>query len=73
MKWFLLSLVTDSRGRSDEMAILSILGVVTFIGLEVFSVVVGHHVFEPDRFGIGLGSAIAAASIGMGLKSRFGE
>ncbi|MCF3945322.1 hypothetical protein AiwAL_04605 [Acidiphilium sp. AL] len=73
MKPFLLSLVSDSKGRSDEMAMLSILGVLTFIGLEAFSVILRHQPFEPDRFGMGLGSAIGAAAIGMGLKSRLGE
>lgn len=73
MKHFLIGLVSDAKGRSDEMALLSIIGVLVFIGLEVFSVVWRHQPFEPDGFGMGLGSAIGAAAVGMGLKSHFGE
>lgn len=73
MNSFIWNLVSDADGKADEMALLSIFGVLTFIGLELFVVIVRHQMFQPDRFGLGLGSAIAAASIGMGLKSRFGE
>ncbi|MGC9269012.1 hypothetical protein [Acidiphilium sp.] len=72
MKRFFFELVSDANGRSDEMAVLSIIGVLTFIGLELFTVLVRHQQFEPERFGMGLGSAIAAGAIGMGLSSRFG-
>jgi hypothetical protein len=72
MKKFLCELVSDSNGRSDELAVLSILGVVSFIGLEVFTVLVRHQQFDPERFGMGLGSAIAAGAIGMGLANRYG-
>lgn len=72
MKVFLVQLLTDSEGRSDELALLAILGVLTFIGLEIFAVVIRHQLFLPEQFGLGLGSALAAASVGMGIKSRCG-
>jgi hypothetical protein len=72
MKRILFEMITDANGRADELALLSIMGVLSFIGLELFSVLVRHQGFEPERFGMGLGSAIAAGAIGMGLNSRFG-
>jgi hypothetical protein len=72
MKRILAELISDSNGRADELAVLSIIGVLSFIGLELFAVLVRHQAFEPERFGMGLGSAIAAGAIGMGLSSRFG-
>lgn len=72
MRAFLAQLLTDSEGRSDELAILAILGVLTFIGLEIFTVVIRHQLFAPEQFGVGLGSTLAATSVGMGIKSRCG-
>lgn len=71
MRRFLKELLTDAQGRADEMALLTILGLVSFIGLEIFAVVVRHQRFDAGGYGMGLGSAIGAATIGMGLKSRF--
>lgn len=73
MKRFLFDLVADAEGRSDEMALLSILGVLAYIGLGIFAVVVRHQPFSPEQFGMGLGSAIAAGAVGMGLKRRLGD
>lgn len=72
MKRFINELLTDAGGRSDELALLAILGVLTFIGLEIFAVIVRHQPFAPEQFGVGLGSALAAASVGMGFKTRCG-
>lgn len=73
MKEFFLGLISDGDGRSDEMAVLSIIGVATFIGLEIFSVVLRRQPFIPDQFGLGFGSVIGTAALGMGLKSRLGK
>lgn len=43
MKAFLLGLVSDVQGRSDEMALLAILGMLTFLGLQIFVVVIRHQ------------------------------
>ena len=72
MKKFLVGLVSDVQGRSDEMALLAILGVLTFLGLQIFAVVVRQQHFEPEAFGLGFGAAIGAAATGMGLKSHLG-
>lgn len=72
MKHFCLALVSDATGRADAMALMSIAGMISFIGLELFAVIIRHQMFEPERFGMGLGSALAAGAIGMGLKTRFG-
>ncbi len=72
MRRILFEMISDANGRADELALLSIVGVLSFIGLELFSVLIRHQSFEPEQFGMGLGSAIAAGAIGMGLSSRFG-
>ena len=66
-------LFTDPEQRhSDEMAVLSILGVLGYIALSVYSVVAQGHQFDPQAYGIGLGAAIGAAAAGMGLKAKLG-
>ncbi len=63
--------MTDSDGRhADEMALLAVLGVLTFLGLAVYAVVWKGQVFDPQGFGAGLGLAIGAAAAGMGLKAK---
>lgn len=65
------SLIADPENRhSDEMALLSILGVLTYIGLAVYAVVVKGQAFDWQGYGMGLGAAIGAAAAGMGLKCK---
>lgn len=71
MKAWLAALLTDANNRADEMAVLTILGVLTFLGLSIYSVVVRGQTFDPSSYGTGLASALGAASIGMGLKARW--
>lgn len=66
---FLRQLFVGTDGAADEMAVLSVLGVLTFLGLSIYDAVHNHR-FDPQAFGIGLGSAIGAAALGMGFKSR---
>lgn len=71
MKARLAELLTDSDGRhADEMALLAIIGVLTFLGLSVYAVVVKGQAFDAQGFGTGLGLALAAACAGMGLKAK---
>ena len=67
---FFKQLFQGKNGTADEMAVLSVLGVLTFLGLAAFSVIWKGQTFDPQAFGIGLGAAIGAASMGMGLKAR---
>lgn len=67
---FFRQLFIGKGGNADEMAVLAVLGVLTFLGLAVYAVVGKGQAFDPQAFGIGLGSAIGAAAIGMGLKSK---
>lgn len=71
MKDWLKQLLQDEDGEADEMALLSILGVLTFLGCEIYSVVaVEGFRFDPQTFGVGLGAALGAAAAGMGWKSK---
>jgi hypothetical protein len=68
---FLRALVTgDDQRHADEMAILSILGVLAFIGLSAYAVIWKGQAWDPQAYGIGLGAAIGAAAMGMGIKAR---
>ena len=65
-----LSKLTDGPdGEPCEMVILSILGVLTFIGLSIWAVVHDAKPFDYQAYGIGLGAALSAASIGIGIKN----
>lgn len=71
MREWLKQLLQDEDGEADEMALLSIAGVLTFLGCEIYSVVaVAGFVFDPQAFGVGLGTALGAAAAGMGWKSK---
>lgn len=52
------------------MAVLSVLGVLTFLGLAIYSIAFKGQPFDPQAFGTGLGLAIGAAAVGMGLKAK---
>lgn len=67
---FLKQLFQGKDGTADEMAVLCVLGVLTFLGLAVYAVVWKSQPFDPQAFGIGLGATIGAAATGMGLKAR---
>jgi hypothetical protein len=70
MNW-IKQLFQDEDGDSDEMALLTVCGFFTFLGLEIYSVVfVPGFKFDPNSFGIGMGAALGAASAGMGWKSN---
>lgn len=63
-------LLTDKDGDADEMALLTTLSVIAYIGLEIYSVGwVKEFRFDPQAFGIGLGALIGAAAAAMGYKS----
>lgn len=57
-------------GKADEMAALAVMGVLTFLGLSIYSVAWKGQVFDPQAFGTGLGLAIGAAAAGMGFKAK---
>lgn len=67
---FLRQLFQGKNGTADEMAVLAVLGVLTYLGLSIFAVVCNHQSFDAQAFGIGLGAAIGAAAVGMGFKAK---
>jgi hypothetical protein len=69
--WF-AQLFGDENSRADEMAVLAVLSVLTFLCLTVYVVVIRHQPFDWRSYGEGLGSVIFAAAAGMGLKKRLG-
>jgi hypothetical protein len=70
-KGILIDLFTNSEGhRADEMASLSIVGVLVFIGLAIYSVAYKGSAFDPTGYGTGLGAAIGGAAVGIGLKGK---
>jgi hypothetical protein len=71
VKAFLKALVTDHQGRSDEQAVISILGACVFFGLEIYSVVGRGENFDPLGFGAGIGTLLGATSAGFGLRARW--
>jgi hypothetical protein len=68
----LLELIEGADGKLDEQSALSIAGVVTFLGLEIYDVAVLHHVFDPQTFGFGFGAVMAATLGGMAYRESKG-
>lgn len=69
MKW-IQQLFQDHTGQADEIATLAIIGFLTFVGCEIYSVVaVSGYKFDPQTFGIGFGAALGAVATGMGIKT----
>lgn len=69
MNWF-KQLFHDNAGNADEMATLAIIGFLSFVFCELYSVIYVHDFkFDPQAFGIGLGAALGAAAAGMGIKA----
>lgn len=60
-------MITTTAGDAvDIVRILSILGMLTYLGLSIYNVVWQKQPWQPHEFGIGLGAVIA--SVGIALK-----
>jgi hypothetical protein len=64
-------LIEGSDGKLDEQPLLSILGVLTFLGLTIYSVITGRH-FDYEAFGIGFGAVMGATLAGLGFRAAKG-
>ncbi len=68
----LLELIEGADGRLDEQSALSIAGVLTFLGLEIYDVGILHHAFDPQSFGFGFGAVMAATLGGLAFREAKG-
>lgn len=66
---FIKQLFTDAAGQADEMATLSVIAVLSYLGTGSWSVLVNHQAFDAQAWGMGLGALIGAAAAGMGYKA----
>ncbi len=67
---FIRQMFEDQNGRADEMATLTIIGVLVYFFLETYAVIHHPDKFDAQAFGVGLGAAISAAAVGIGAKSK---
>ena len=72
--------------KADEIAVLAVatgslfvLTLMTFLGLEIYDVTIRHHSWAPIDFSNGAavlfgtaGSVLAAITVAMGVKAKFG-
>ncbi|OYV35521.1 MAG: hypothetical protein B7Z80_18100 [Rhodospirillales bacterium 20-64-7] len=65
----LLELIEGSDGKLDEQPLLSIIGVLTFLGLCVHGQLT-HTPFDAQGFGIGFGAVMGATLAGLGFRGR---
>ena len=72
MKKWLADLFGDESSRADEMALLTVLSVLSFLALSFVAYVVHRQTWAPVDFGVGLGSVLGTAAVGMGIKKRLG-
>jgi hypothetical protein len=66
-------LIEGADGKLDEQSALSILGVLTFLALESYSVVVMHQIFNAESFGFGFGAVMGATLAGLGYRASKGQ
>lgn len=59
-------ITTTSGDAVDLVRINALLGMLVYLGLQIYSVVWQKQPFQPHEFGIGLGAVIA--SVGIALK-----
>ncbi len=59
-------IITTTAGDAvDITRIMSLAGMVTYLGLSIYNVVWQKQPWQPHEFGIGLGAVIAAAGIAL--------
>lgn len=67
--WF----TEDDAGQIwSLMHALAASGVVAFLGLSVFQVVLGHHPFDPQSYGLGFGGVMGGAGGAIYANSKAG-
>ena len=59
MKEWIVKLLQDSHGDPNEAIVVAVLGMIAFIGLEIFATATGKH-FDPQGYGIGYAAVVAA-------------
>lgn len=69
MKRLFRALLFGPKNNADTMVLMSVLGVLTFLGLSIYHTLAKGD-FDAQSFGIGLGSVLGAASIGLGTKTK---
>jgi hypothetical protein len=72
MKTWFLGLFSGPDTRSDEMATLTILGVVWWLAMGSYAILLAHQPFGPETYANGLSTILFAAAAGMGLKAKLG-
>lgn len=66
----LREILMGPKTEADGILLASWLGLLTFLSLEIFSVVVQQKEFDPQAFGLGLGAVIGAGGLAQGFKNR---
>jgi hypothetical protein len=67
----LVEFLNGPDGKLDEISMLSILGVLTYLALASVALWRGQA-WDPRAFADGLGKVLLAASFGMGIKAKLG-
>jgi hypothetical protein len=64
----LAELIEDDKGKLDEQALLAIIIGLTFVGLEIWTVVVMRQPFHPGDFGDAAALYVVGSPGGLGLR-----
>lgn len=68
LKSMINDIITTTSGDAvDLVRINALLGMLVFLGLEIYNVVWQKQPFQPHEFGIGMGAVIAAVGIALKL------
>ena len=70
MKEWLRKLLSGPDNVTPDIArVLALLGVVTYLGLSTWHAI-KDHTFDPEAYGIGLGTVLTAAGAFIGIKGH---
>lgn len=69
LREFLSQMMTESDNITHDLyRYLSLVSIVSGIGLQIYAIVFGHQNFDMQTFGIGVGALFAGVGVALGLK-----
>lgn len=71
---FLKNILTEGDNQTFcPVRLIALLGAFEHLGLEFYTIVIRHAVFDPQGFAIGLGALVGGIGVALGLKKERGS
>ena len=72
MKWW-IEILTDAQDAYAAARSIGLLGVLVFLALSVYAVVMKGQAWDPQAFGIGFGAAVAGMGVAIHQEEKGGK